>query len=182
MFNHAEKLFTDEFNHKWRAYLNAADAAGIPPIDDPEILNSLKRVFAFSDFVAAGCTRDPTMPADLIDSGDITRRYPGGEYHLKLKPVLSGATDDETLGRLLRRYRRRELIRIAWRDLSGWADLSETVFDLSAFADACLDHALNPLHQWQCRRYGTPTAADGWLFWDWASWVPGSSTSLPMST
>ena len=161
MFNHAEKLFTDEFNHKWLAYLSAADAAGIPPIDDPEILNSLKRVFAFSDFVAAGCTRDPTMPADLIDSGDITRRYPGDEYHLKLKPVLSGATDDETLGRLLRRYRRRELIRIAWRDLSGWADLSETVFDLSAFADACLDHALNSLHQWQCRRYGTPTAADG---------------------
>jgi len=161
LFNHSEKLITDDFNHKWLAYLNAADAADIPPVSNPEILKSLKQVFAFSDFVAAGCIRDPAMPVDLIDSGDITRRYPGDEYHLKLKPLLSGATDEETLGRLLRRYRRRELVRIAWRDLSGWADLSETVSDLSAFADACLEHALNTLHQWQCRRFGTPTAADG---------------------
>ncbi len=140
---------------------NAADAAGIPPITNPEILKSLKQVFAFSDFVAAGCTRDPAMPVDLIDSGDITRRYPGDEYHQKLKSILSGATDEETLSRLLRRYRRRELVRIAWRDLSGWADLSETVSDLSAFADACLEHALNILYHWQCGQYGTPTAADG---------------------
>jgi len=161
LFNNSEKLITDDFNHKWLAYLNAADAAGIPPVTNPEILKSLKQVFAFSDFVAAGCTRDPAMPVDLIDSGDITRRYPGDEYHLKLKPLLSGVTDEEALGRLLRRYRRRELVRIAWRDLSGWADLSETVSDLSAFADACLEHALNTLHHWQCRDYGTPTAADG---------------------
>ena len=161
MLNNSEKLITDDSDHKWLAYLNAAEAAGIPPINNPEILKSLKQVFAFSDFVAAGCTRDPTMPFDLIDSGDITRRYPGDEYHLKLKPLLSGATDEETLGRLLRRYRRRELVRIAWRDLSGWADLSETVSDLSAFADACLEHALNTLYQWQCCGYGTPTAADG---------------------
>jgi len=161
LFNHSEKLITDDFNHKWLAYLNAADAAGIPPFTNPEILKRLKQVFAFSDFVAASCTRDPTLPVDLIDSGDITRRYPGDEYQLKLKPLLSGATDDEILGRRLRRYRRRELVRIAWRDLSGWADLLETVSDLSAFADACLEQALNPLYQWQCRRYGAPTAADG---------------------
>ena len=161
LFNNSEKLITDDFNHKWLAYLNAADAAEIPPVTNPEILKSLKQVFAFSDFVAAGCTRDPAMPIDLIDSGDITRRYPGDEYHLKLKPLLSGVTDEEALGRLLRRYRRRELVRIAWRDLSGWADLSETVSDLSAFADACLEHALNTLHHWQCRGYGTPTATDG---------------------
>jgi len=158
---HSEKLFTAEFNHKWLAYLNVADAAGIPPINNPEILTRIKQVFAFSDFVAAGCTRDPALPVDLIDSGDITRRYPEDEYQLKLKAVLAGATDEETLGRLLRGYRRRELVRIAWRDLSGWADLSETVSDLSAFADACLEQALNLLYQWQCRRYGTPTAADG---------------------
>ena len=92
------------------------------------------------------------MPVELIDSGDITRRYRGDEYQLKLTPVLSGATDEATLSRILRRYRCRELVRIAWRDLSGWADLSETMSDLSAFADACLEHALNLLYQWQCRR------------------------------
>jgi glutamate-ammonia-ligase adenylyltransferase len=150
----------DDASHKWRAYLNAADAAGIPPIPNPEIIKSLKQVFALSDFVAASCTRDPAIPADLIDSGDITRQYPKNEYHLKMGPALSAATDEDTLSRLLRRYRRREMVRIAWRDLSGWAELSQTVSDLSAFADACLDHALNMLYQWQCHLLGTPTAAD----------------------
>ena len=161
MINHSEKLITDDANHKWHAYLKAADAADIPPIANSEIIKNLKQVFALSDFVAAGCTRDPAIPVDLIDSGDITRQYPKNEYHLKMGPTLSAAADEETLGRLLRCYRRREMVRIAWRDLSGWADLSQTVSDLSAFADACLDHALNMLYQWQCRRSGTPTAADG---------------------
>ena len=161
MFNHPEKLITDDASHKWHAYLNAADAAGIPPIPNPEIIESLKQVFALSDFVAAVCTRDPAIPVDLIDSGDITHQYSKTEYHLKMGSALSAAVDEETLSRLLRRYRRREMVRIAWRDLSGYADLSQTVSDLSAFADACLDHALNMLYQWQCHLLGTPTAADG---------------------
>ena len=149
MQNKSEVLFTEDLNHKWRAYLNASEAAGIPPINNPEILKSLKLVFAFSDFVAASCTRDPSMSVDLIDSGDITRRYGVDEYDLNLKPLLADATDEETLSHLLRRYRRREMVRIAWRDLAGWADLRETMSDLSAFADACLEHALHTLHQWQ---------------------------------
>ena len=161
MLNNSEKLIEDEANDKWLAYQKAVDAAAIPPVTDPEILKSLKQVFAFSDFLAAGCTRDPAMAVDLIDSGDISRRYPGNEYDLKLKSVSSAATDEETLTRLLRRCRRREMVRIAWRDLSGWADLAETVSDLSAFADACLEHALNTLYEWQCHHLGTPTAADG---------------------
>ncbi len=161
MLNYPEKLITDDASHKWHAYLNAADAAGTPPIPDSEILKSLKQVFTLSDFVAAGCTRDPAIPVDLIDSGDITRQYAKNEYHLKMGPALSVAADEETLSRLLRRYRRREMVRIAWRDLCGWADLSQTVSDLSAFADACLDHTLNMLYLWQCHLLGIPTAADG---------------------
>ena len=161
MPDNSDTQFTDDANQKWHTYLDAAHAVGIPPITHPEILKNLRQVFALSDFVAEGCTRDPALPVDLIDSGDITRRYPGDEYHLKLRAVLSATADEETLSRLLRCLRRRELIRIAWRDLCGWANLSETVGDLSDFADACLDHALSTLYQWQCQQFGTPTAADG---------------------
>ena len=99
MPDNSDTLFTDDDNHKWHAYLDAANVAGIPPITNPEILKSLKQVFALSDFVAEGCTRDPALPVDLIDSGDITRRYPEDEYHLKLRTVLSAAADEETLSR-----------------------------------------------------------------------------------
>ncbi len=161
LFNHSEKLITDDINHKWHAYRHAADAAGIPPITHPEILKSLKQVFAFSDFVAESCTRNPAMLIDLIDSGDLLSRRQPDDYDHKIKALLTDVSDEETLSRLLRRYRRRELVRIAWRDLAGWADLSQTVSDLSAFADACLEQTLNTLYQWQCCGDGTPTAADG---------------------
>jgi glutamate-ammonia-ligase adenylyltransferase len=62
---------------------------------------------------------------------------------------------------MLRVYRRREMVRIAWRDLAGWTDLAQTVADLSSLADACLEQAQRLLFQWQCEKYGTPAAADG---------------------
>ena len=33
------------------------------------------------------------------------------------------------------------MVRIAWRDIAGWADLDETLRDLSALADACIEFA-----------------------------------------
>jgi glutamate-ammonia-ligase adenylyltransferase len=150
------------FENKWQGFQQAAEATGISISVFSEIMKSLKLVFAFSNFVAETCNRDPGILAGLIDSGDLTRRSSPDEYHQKLKRLLSGLDDEETLGRILRHCRRRELVRIAWRDLSGWADLPETVSDLSDFADACLEHTLNVLCDWQCSQYGVPTAADGW--------------------
>ncbi len=82
-------------------------------------------------------------------------------YEQKLKAILADVSDEDSLMRLLRRCRRRELVRIAWRDLTGWADLAETMTELSAFADACLHRSLKILHRWQCTLAGIPTAEDG---------------------
>jgi glutamate-ammonia-ligase adenylyltransferase len=125
------------------------------------VLNSIKQVFAFSEFVAAACTRDPALLTDLIDSGDLVRRLEIDDYHHQFERMLADVRDEVALSGMLRRIRRREMVRIAWRDLAGWADLPETMTDLSDFADACLDHALSILHQWQCDKFGVPTAADG---------------------
>jgi glutamate-ammonia-ligase adenylyltransferase len=152
---------TNDSERKWQDFQRAAEVAGIPVSGFSEILESLKRVFIFSDFAAETCTREPDVPAGLIDSGDLTRSYTRDEYHQKLQKLFSGIKDEETLVRTLRKWRRRELIRIAWRDLCGWTDLSETVSDLSNFADACLDHTLDVLYDWQCSQDGMPTAADG---------------------
>jgi len=161
LINDLPESLNEDFKNRWQAYRHAAEAACIAPITNSEVLKTLEQIFTFSDFVAASCTRDPAMLVDLIDSGDLTRSYPQDEYCQKLQPLLFDIGDEETLSRLLRRYRRRELVRIAWRDLSGWANLSETMSDLSALADACLEHTLEILHQWQCSQYGVPAAADG---------------------
>ena len=152
---------TNDYQNRWQAFQHATEAAGIPPVTNPEILESSKYVFAFSDFVAASCTRDPAVLIDLIDSGDLLGRRQSNAYDHKLKALLADVSDQDSLMLRLRRCRRRELVRIAWRDLAGWADLAETMTDLSAFADACLHRSLEVLYQWQCATSGIPTAADG---------------------
>jgi glutamate-ammonia-ligase adenylyltransferase len=150
-----------DFKNRWLDFQQASKAAGISSSISSEILKGLERVFVFSDFVSTSCIRNPALLADLVDSGDLTRSYGQNDYHQKLQPLLSSVNDEETLSRLLRRYRRREFVRIAWRDLAGWADLLETVSDLSAFADACLNHSLDILYRWQCAQYGVPRGSDG---------------------
>ena len=55
----------------------------------------------------------------------------------------------------LRRWRRAEFARIAWRDLAGWADLDETLADLSRAADEALRLAQSIAMRTLTARYGT---------------------------
>jgi glutamate-ammonia-ligase adenylyltransferase len=56
----------------------------------------------------------------------------------------------------LRLFRKRHTVRIAWRDIAGWADLDETLRDLSALADACIEFACRRMYDSLVLRYGTP--------------------------
>ncbi|MGZ8924234.1 MAG: bifunctional [glutamate--ammonia ligase]-adenylyl-L-tyrosine phosphorylase/[glutamate--ammonia-ligase] adenylyltransferase, partial [Methylosarcina sp.] len=125
----------------------------------PEMTASMVGVFGASLFVAESCTRQPNLLIDLVDSGDLSAAYGSDRYRNRLadKPVASEAE----LMAELRRFRRREMVRIAWRDLAGWAELTETLSELSWLADACIQFALDFLYQELCRRYGTPLLSNG---------------------
>jgi len=60
----------------------------------------------------------------------------------------------------LRRFRREIQFRIIWRDLLRWADLAETMAAASAFADTCIDGALDWLYEDTCGQLGTPYGLD----------------------
>jgi glutamate-ammonia-ligase adenylyltransferase len=152
---------TEEFKRKWDAFCQAASDAGLTPPHDPAIITSAKQVFYFSDFVSKSCIRNPEMFEDLIKSGSLQRQFMPDEYNSMLDLFLSGAKDEEQLSILLRLFRCREMVRIAWRDLAGWADLSETMADLSNLADACLNKAAKFLYDWQSQKYGIPVGKDG---------------------
>ncbi len=125
----------------------------------PELTLSMVKVFGASQFVAENCTRKPEVLIDLIDSGDLSSAYLSGSYSEKLAAM--PVTSESELMTMLRQFRRREMVRIAWRDLAGWAELTETLSELSWLADACIRHALDFLYQQACRKYGTPLLSDG---------------------
>ena len=146
---------------RWRAFLEAAGRCGVEPPRHPDFLRSLSRVWAASEFVATRCIREPALLRGLLDSGDLLADDGPGELAARVAAALAGVRDEDDLARRLRRLRTREMVRIAWRDLAGWASLEETLRDLSGLADACIDAALGHLHAWLCRRYGRPKTAAG---------------------
>ena len=131
----------------------APSLATLPP---EKWLETLPRVFAASDFVARSCVQQPALLQDLIVSGDLSRCYPSGELVRRVTWALADVTDEPALKARLRQLRRREMVRIAWRDLAGWADLNETMASLSEFADACVDGALARLHAWAVEKNSAP--------------------------
>ena len=123
------------------------------------VRESLPLVFAGSDFVAQACARDGLVLAALIERADLQRTLAPAEFATRA-PALSNLPEAEALSEL-RRWRRHEMVRIAWRDLAGWAELPETLSDLSAFADAAINLAVQYARRGLVTRYGEPHSADG---------------------
>jgi len=125
------------------------------------LLDELCRVWAVSDFVAQRCVRQPGLLFDLIESGDLHRAYTADKLSDLMQQALQSVTDFDGLGVQLRQLRQREMVRIAWRDIAGLADLNETMADVSALADACIQGALTWLYTAQVAEQGEPCNEQG---------------------
>ena len=79
----------------------------------------------------------------------------------RLEAAVAGEPDLAGFMAALRRQREREMVRIAWRDLAGWASLTETLADTSAFADAAIEAAVEYAAQDLARMYGEPRSVAG---------------------
>jgi glutamate-ammonia-ligase adenylyltransferase len=140
----------------WGQFTAAAQAQGAEPVNDAALLASLPVVWAASDFVAQSCIRDPNLLSELAESGDLTAACGAATYAPRLAARLQECADEAALMTALRRFRRREMVRIAWRDLAAWAELTETLAELSQLAGVCLEQALSWLEARQARELGTP--------------------------
>jgi glutamate-ammonia-ligase adenylyltransferase len=158
---HLPDILVPDLVSKWEAFEQSCAQHKISLPQDPQMLQALQRVFAFSDFVAENCIRHPALISDLIESGDLQRSYSQHHFSETLKTVLVNVKEEATLIQILRVFRRREMTRIAFRDLAGWSNLAETVSDLSNLADTCLEQTTLILYKGLSEKFGTPTAEDG---------------------
>ncbi len=144
----------------WQHWQERAGKAELAAPTDPALLDELATVWAGSDFIATSLIQEPALLADLFESGDLNSAYPAACYGERLSELLAECSSEEALSSILRRFRRREMVRIAWRDLAGKSDLDETLAETSALADACVQAAVNTLYPWQCDEWGTPIGCD----------------------
>jgi len=141
---------------QWDAQLAELKIGFNPPL---VVASSIIKVWCSSQFIVESCLRRPEILLDLVESGDLTAIYSDPAYTHKLAQIQVDSEDQLMVA--LRLFRRREMIRIAWRDLAGWAELTETLADLSYLADACIQYALDFLYQQACEKRGTPRLSNG---------------------
>ena len=144
----------------WSAFCAKSESTRPPAFPAP-IAASLCPVWAASRFVAGQCARRPELLLDLIAEGRLLRAHAEGECRDLLNLLLRGVATEAELMAVLRRFRNREMVRIAWRDIAGWADLDETLRDLSLLAETCVRAALDFQFRQACARRGTPLNRKG---------------------
>jgi len=149
------------FEQRWEACCRAAEAAGASVPEPSSLPGDVARVWACSGFVAQSCARDPALLAELAAGGGLRRARTQSDYEAASREALAGTRDEAELMRALRRLRRREMVRIAWRDIGGCAGFEETVAETSAFAEAALSAALQRLEGWQREQLGEPAGESG---------------------
>lgn len=147
-----------EVHRFWHTFLeNATPEEQQTLQNSPEIFASLPKVWACSIFVAKNCAQRPArlqaLCADLLN--------PHCDYATSLQSLLNEVKDEAELSRVLRNYRLHHMLRIAWRDLAGWASLEESLANLSTLADVLIDGALRWLYANLVQQWGTPCNEKG---------------------
>jgi glutamate-ammonia-ligase adenylyltransferase len=127
----------------------------------PGVLSSLITVFGASRFLSTFLLIDPGHSLALLSDGVFLGASAGREQLTeRLESMLAGrASDEKTFLRVLRLFRKQEMLRIGLRDLLARADLRETVEDLSDLAEVCLQKAYTWADAALAARYGSPLIA-----------------------
>jgi len=151
---------------KYQRYLEGFQAAHSDPawlsslLDNnpkyPLFAEHLQLLWGCSDFIGQQCQLHPMEFQALVESGDLQRSYSPDEYLKRIEQLLESDCSEEQLSQQLRLFRRRELIRIIWRDFSRQAPLLETTADMTAMAEAAINVSLTVLHRVTCEELGAP--------------------------
>src|SRR5262245_58799307 len=88
------------------------------------LAESIERVWACSEFVAGSAQRAPEMLEHLVRGGSLFERAEDGWIASDLEASCAGGGDPELMEGL-RRFRRRHMVRMAWRVIDGWMALQD---------------------------------------------------------
>lgn len=120
------------------------------------VLQSFPIILSSSPFIVEQIQRRPELLHYLIEGQWLERPRSLAEIANAFQTALENTGDEAAFHRALRRARNLEMVRIAWRDIAGWAPIDETLKDLSHLAEVAIEAALQILFARATERYGTP--------------------------
>ena len=148
-------------NHLERLLAHPAARDRLPALlaDDARGLDAALHLLATSQFFADTLAADPDA-LDLVLAPP-PRNPATAELTHQLRAAVDAAADDPGVLRAVRRFRRRQMLRVGVNDVVRDRPLDEITRDLSRVADAAIEVALQTALRTAARRFGDPVAADG---------------------
>jgi len=131
-----------------RAFVHFERLAGALPhpnmlyrylLDAPDALDLLVTVFAHSQSLSGTLARNAGYFHFLISPETLRAPRTKAWLHAELSRLLLASRNPADRYDIVRRFRRRETLRIGARDLVGRATVEETTLELANLADVCLD-------------------------------------------
>ena len=141
------------FNRRWLYQLLRDTQSLIRPV-----------IFCFgaSNYLSEILIRTPEYFHDIIDPDVMEQEKTSEIMYQELKQSISRFASVAQKLRILRRYKRRETLRIGLRDLLKTADVATTTLELSNLAEAALQHCYEiGRDQIMQPKFGTPLNEDG---------------------
>ncbi len=130
--------------------------------DAPHIIRPVILTFGASTYLSEILIRTPEYFYDIIDPNVMETQKTSEIMYQELKQSISRFASVEQKLRILRRYKRRETLRIGLRDLLKVADVETTTLELSNLAEAALQHCYEiGRDQVMKPKFGTPLDEEG---------------------
>jgi glutamate-ammonia-ligase adenylyltransferase len=130
-------------------------------VNSPAALQCAVHVFSHSRFLSEAALRRPESILEVANSGSLYRVLTMDGYEERLFDFLGKDHLGVPTGVELAQFRRRQILRIALRDVLGVATLSDVTEELSSLADAILDVTCARIRADFVARHGEPRLADG---------------------
>ena len=151
--NHFSRFAQVAFNRRWLYQLLR---------DAPFLLRIVIFGFGASTYLSETLIRNPEYFYDIIDANVMGTVKSSETMYEELARSLSHFKSVEQKLRVLRRYKRRETLRIGLCDLLKTVDVKTTTLELSNLAEAALQHCYEiGRDQIMQPKFGTPLNEDG---------------------
>ena len=144
--NHWERLLYGVTRSNFLEYLRSS----------PRMLDLLCTIFGNSDSLAFTIIRDPMLVFWLAEEDALSKPPKRARVEQSLREQVGHLTVKELKLEVLRRFRRREMLRIGVRDLLRLANVLETTASLSDLASILIEAAYEIVDADLRRQYGVP--------------------------
>ncbi len=130
------------------------------PLGERSSREALLALLSGSQHLTDFLLQEPGHVFRLLEPSVLDASRPKEEMAAELMGLLSQAGNHAERLSALRRFRKREFLRIGARDLTRRADLPETTADISHLADVCLEGAYESCYRELTRTHGVPRFRD----------------------